>query len=96
MPWNMNDDEKWTFDGDPERHLLLKAGTRYVELHDCTVHIYHGPDVVADAKFPLGPADDAAPGVVWLTSHTRDDLAGSDDTTVWAALASDLYIPGAT
>jgi hypothetical protein len=92
--WNVVSEGRWAMDG-TVRHMLQQAGTRLVELHDDTVHVYDAVGPV-DEVWPLGsPEDpDAEPAAVWVRSEVRSELAGMDDDAAWAAINSDNYMKG--
>ncbi len=83
--WVSVGNDRWTLD-DNSRHLLLKAGSRYIELHDHTVHVYGGPGTVTDARFPLG-APESPDRAVWKATHSADGIPDGNNEPVWAALA---------
>lgn len=91
--WTQIDSDRWQQSA-PVRHFLLKAGTRYIELHGDAVHIYTGPGVVADPSWPLGNPAGEAPACTYLRSDTRADLIGADNITAWAALSDAQYTTG--
>lgn len=94
MSWTALSTDRWTFDGDDQRHLLLKSGTRYVELHDISVHVYEGPAAVADTGWPLGSPEATNPPMRHVLSDVRHALAGLDDDGAWQALAGAEYTRG--
>lgn len=79
LSWTQVADGRWSFGADEDRHLLLQAGERLVELHHHTLHLY-AADGDVDPESPLASA-------TWVSSTVRDDLTAADDGAVWAAMS---------
>lgn len=78
--WVEHGPGRWVHDGD-DRHLLLQAAGRYVEVHGTTVHAYDGPGT-ADLQNPLGAA-------IWAETSERPDLDGATTDVLWQVAADD-------
>lgn len=87
-------DDRWKLEDEiGTRHLLLKVGTLYFELHGITVHVYRGPAAVTNNGWPLGAPEDFDTEhperypVQHVSTETRESVAlESDDERVWAWL----------
>lgn len=77
----MAGENRWVRDID-ERHLLLHAGTRYVEWHGTVVHVYDGPET-ADVDNPLD-------GAVYVRTEPRG-LHEASVAELWEILADPRY-----
>ncbi|MEV6633870.1 hypothetical protein AB0M54_24275 [Actinoplanes sp. NPDC051470] len=80
MTWAGRGEDRWVYTGDEERHLLLKAGTRYVELHGSTAHVFDGPAEVADPDLPL---DFTHAGNAWVLTG---DVNAAGEDEAWDAM----------
>jgi hypothetical protein len=92
MAWTQLAEDRWSHEDkgrDKARHLLLKKGRRYIELHGSAVHVYNGPAEVADPALPLPHPDDPdetpdpAEHAVW--AHTGS-VNVADDDEAWKAM----------
>lgn len=84
MAWIALDGDRWTNNSDDVTHLLRRIGIRYVELHHDTVHVYDGPDVVADPEQPLAAA-------TWKFSDEQPGYVGAPEEDLWVYLKSPAY-----
>ena len=91
MAWSEAGQDRWKIAEDPGRHILLKDGRDYLELHGAYVHVYSGPDEVADAGWPMGnPAtmgDDDPPVVTHVRTDHLEEALEVPDEDVWEWLA---------
>lgn len=89
--WASAGRNRWVWDGD-DRHLLFKAGTRFVEYHLGTVHVYDSalePD--PDRVVTEGLLD----GAPHVASFDRGELADADVPALWQAMTSADHLKSA-
>lgn len=87
--WEPAGEDRWKSEDEiGQRHLLLKRGELYFELHGMTVHTYRGPSSVPDEMWPLGdPSIDAMSLVKHVRTEERETaLALHTDDAAWAWL----------
>lgn len=91
MSWSEAGDGRWKIEG-PSRHLLLKDGRWYIELHGEYVHHYTGPAEVADPAWPMGNPATMNEGDAWPLEHVKTmtlaEAETIDDGQVWAWMAA--------
>ncbi|GAA0494699.1 hypothetical protein Ade02nite_19880 [Paractinoplanes deccanensis] len=75
--WETAGDGRWVRDND-DRHLLLHAGGRLVELHGVFVHVYTAAADMDPAN-PLG-------GAAHQATHDRPDLETAGQEQLWQAM----------
>ena len=88
--WTSAGDDRWRkVDEIGVMHLLLKVGGRYLELHGLTLHLYDGPDDVADDVWPLGDPLGPVRGYTYVATYDVSSSALTlyhDESEVWAWL----------
>jgi hypothetical protein len=87
--WVESGTGRWVFAGD-DSHLLLRSGTRLVEYHAGTVHVY---DTAVDLPPDPGRVSTDGPlsEAAWVGTSARPDLTDADEAALWRAMAADEY-----
>lgn len=88
--WKDLEPNRWSWEADNDRHLLLRQGDVFVEVHASTVHVYliTGPE-------PLRPVEGGwlmdgsitDPDIKWFRTVTDSGVAELDDAQVWGRMA---------
>lgn len=90
--WSVIGLNQWQNNAEPDvRHLLVKSGTTYKELHGRWVHTYKGPSLVAEPLWPLGnpnTMDPENPTCKWVSTEERSSEPPGTIAQVLAWLAS--------
>jgi hypothetical protein len=82
MAWVEAGAGRWRHDDD-DRHLLLRAGDRFVEYEVGFVHVYRSPG--GDPDNPLGDSR-------YVGTYERPDLVDADEAGLWQAMGADDYV----
>lgn len=85
--WQPLGADRWTWNADEDRHLLLRNGDLLVELHAVTIHVYRAP-----AEPGAAPLE----GARWLSTTELPAVAGADDENVWSYLEAAVATAGVT